>query len=170
MDMSSGTKEMLGDVTAVGTGVLAWMYTSTALMDSPTASLTNRFEDAVANTLGQGVAKQIWPTYSGSGNLTPKVTGFLNNTTFAGIGLLIADHVGMSFKTYRDKLDGLHNIIEGAGWGITIGGAVGGIFDPDATQPQNVNTGNPATMNRGQAGQNVPYPRAGAGLAPVLVV
>jgi len=160
MDMSAGTKDLLGDLTAVGTGVLAWMYTSTAMMDAPTVSLTQRFEDATANTLGVGVAKQIWPTYAGAGNLTPKVTGFLNNTTFAGVGLLVADHIASGFKQYRDKLDGLHSIVEGAGWGITIGGIVGGIFDPDATQPQNVNTGNPMTRGSMYGAGNVPYPRA----------
>ncbi len=175
MDMSAGNKELLGDATALGTGVLAWMYTSTKTMDGPGTPIKQRFEDALANTLGRGVVLAIDPKYSGTGDLTPKITGFINKTTFAGAGLLVADYIAMNFPQYKNKLDGLHNIVEGAGWGITLGGIFGGIFDPDVTQVQsqqgNPNTqGNPLGQQYAGTPGNLPFPRAGQlGVGPQVV-
>lgn len=135
MELSSKTTDTLGDLTAVGTGVLAWMYTSTKkwAASNPTEyTLKQRTMDAIGDTFGHGVAMAIDPEQGGAGaDLHPKPFGWINSTTGYGIALGIADWIaGETIPKYAKDLDGLRKIVQGAATGLTLGGAIGGIFDP----------------------------------------
>jgi hypothetical protein len=131
LELSAKTTDLLGDLTTVGVGVLAWMRTSTKKFGTYT-SLKAQFEDAAANTVGAGIVKQMDSSYAGPGKLQPAFFGWANKTTGAGIALGIADWiVAEVYPPYTKDFDGLRKIVQGAATGLVVGGAIGGIFDPE---------------------------------------
>lgn len=125
----------ISDVLGIGAGILAWMNKSVSKFPSYTsAPIRKRFEAALANTVGFSIVNAIDKTFVDTGaDLKPNIFGWANGTTAGGILLLIADAIGQHFPKYR-QLDGLHDIVEKVGWGVTLGGIAGGVFDPAAGQ------------------------------------
>lgn len=141
MDLSSKTYDMIGAAAGLGSGILAWMYTSTTNKYAAGSSLKLRFEDALADTLGAQVVNAIDSTYPVTGRAAPspqpKIWGWINSTTGTGIALALVDYfLGdvINFKPYSRDLDGLRKVVQGVAAGVTTGGVIGGIFDPPAGQ------------------------------------
>jgi hypothetical protein len=167
----------MANAAGIGSGVLAWMYTSTAKMGNANSrTLSQRFEDAAANALGTQVITTLDPNYvanGGQGSLTPKLMGWANKTTASGILLLAADYFAdMAIPQYK-RLDGLHEIAQAVGYGVTIGGIVGGILDPQIaagyTQIRKVTGQGPINASPVVTG-NIPFPIASAGRSASVVV
>jgi hypothetical protein len=132
MELSAKAYDALGAVATVGTGVLAWMYESTKKnYSSGQGTLQGRLATAVGNTLGAPVQSALFGTKYPMGALKPSFWGWANKAVGAGILLGIADYVAGEFiPAYSKDLDGFRNVVQGTAIGLTVGGAIGGIFDP----------------------------------------
>jgi hypothetical protein len=181
LDFSSGKLDKLAKYGAgLGIGYMAWTNQATAKFSSyQTASAPNlfslqRFCDSTIGLIGNAnanaLANAINPDQAarGFGNLggTQKINplGFLNKTTIYGAVAIIANGLLKDNLPAYKRFPILPEVVEGAGWGALIGGAIGGIFDPapsgyTATSPSPV-TGQMETG--GVATGNVPYGRAGS--------
>lgn len=167
MDLSTKNGDMIENLTALGVGVAAWMQTSTAKFNNvanqgPSVAgalnypLKTRFEDALANTFGRSTVHQFDPKYGvgGGGYFQPALFGWANKTVGAGVLLGIADYIAQEvYPPYTKKFEVIHRIAIGATEGLIIGGAIGGIFDPDpagnrGTDPTKpYNAGSPSSVN-----------------------
>ena len=175
VEISKDTERLLGTVAAIGTGFFAWEYQATlkwtAGRQAPAGYgllSKQRFGDALAGLIGKGPASTIVPGWGGSADFNPHWNGVLNKTTFAGIGVLIADQVLQRlFKMWKTDLDAIPEIVRGVGAGLAIGGAIGGIFDPG---PGGFTIAAPGPSGQVASG-NVPFFRgdvAGGGRLTVL--
>jgi hypothetical protein len=127
--LKAGDMEGIGKILSVVTGVAGWMYASTGKWSSTSSNYTfkARFFDAVADTFGAGTAKALsGGTYTGSADFSFSPFGFINQITFGGVALLVADSLADGIDNYRM----VSPIIQGIGWGLTLGGIIGGLFDP----------------------------------------
>lgn len=132
MTLSATQEKKLESAIAILSGIAAWEFQSTQKFDAGVSLISKqRFGDAIAQTFGTNVAQKLFPNTSITGKQTINPAGVINTTSLTGIGLLILDKVADEFvgKEYRD-LDGLQAVIRGSGKGLTVGGIVGGFFDP----------------------------------------
>jgi hypothetical protein len=167
MDFSDKQLGWIETGTALGTGVLAfeqastikfraWWGSSYGLLDK------RRFKDAIGALVGKDVLMKIFPDYVGpitQVEWAPNIFGAINKTSLSGAAILIADAIAKNLIPQYRKMDGLPSVVHGAGVGITIGGAIGGIFDPNPsgyTALGQKETGGVATGN-------VPFAQAGQG-------
>jgi hypothetical protein len=163
LELSSKTYDAMGDIAALGSGVLAWMYTSTAKYTATAQPYTiqRRFEDALASTFGRDVVIALdpsWAGWNGSADLHPNYWGWINKTTGTGIGLGLADYVLgdlLDIKAYSKDMDGLRKVVKGLAKGLTVGGVIGGVFDPQPKTangtPQPLSAGTPEVQNYASA-------------------
>jgi hypothetical protein len=161
MDLVSGlTKTEADKIEAgltLGIGLLTWEVAATTPFDIGVSPFTaQRFADAISQTFGPGVAKQLFPMVSlkSAGQaITP--WGALNKYTGSGVALLVLDWALDTFvgTEYR-KMDGLGAFVRGTGKGLVGGGIVGGFFNPPVAGVRPAGTYTPAS---GFAGQNLPY-------------
>jgi len=147
MDFSDKHEKLIEGATGVLAGFLAWEYQSTqkwaywqsgGMAGAPPGvgprtgySLFSmaRLQDALAGILGNGAVRRIFPGWGGAAAFRPAPLGFLNSTTFTGVALAVLDTLAQESKQYRG-LPAVHSLVSGTAWGLIIGGAVGGIFDP----------------------------------------
>jgi hypothetical protein len=131
--ISSSNKQAIASVVTVGSAILGWEYQTTSKWAASNPSnyglfSKQRFGDAVAQTFGNKAATQILPGYSGAADFTINPIGALNVVTVTGVALLIADSFLERLPFYKE----ISPFVEALGWGLTVGGAVGGFFDPAA--------------------------------------
>jgi hypothetical protein len=162
--LTEKNENLLGTGIAVGTGILGWELAATLKYALPNDILhysggipyspfsQQRFADAVAGLIGNGMTKKIFPSWTGAADFKPNLMGFLNKITYTGAALLIADKILSNVKQYRD-FPLAQTIISNAGKGLTVGGIVGGIFDPDPNSPA------PRANAAQGTAYNVPNPR-----------
>jgi hypothetical protein len=161
LTLSSSQEKKLEDGLTVLAGIAAWEFQSTNKYDQGVSILSQqRFADAIANTFGTPVASKIFPKValrSPGASMSPG--GVFNTTMATGIGLLILDAAAKEFfGTEYNKLDGLGPVIRGTGKGLTVGGIVGGFFDPYAAPSIKTISGTPY----GPSQANVAAPLQGA--------
>jgi len=125
-------KHLEAAVTVIS-AVAAWEFQATEKYDHGVSLISKqRFGDAIAQTFGQNVAKQLFPNTNIQGvGPTINPSGVVNSVMGTGIALLIADKVAEEFfgSTYT-KMDGLPPVVRGPGKGLTVGGIFGGLVDP----------------------------------------
>jgi hypothetical protein len=169
MDFSDKTLGWIETGTELGTGILAWENAATSkwAKNNPVKNYSlfskYRFQDALCGLIGKDLTGKIFnEDMSGRGaDFAPNIFGAINKTSVTGIIILIADALlKEAVPTYR-KLDGVPNIVHGAGIGVTIGGVVGGIFDPN---------GGSSSYGSPSGFQNVPNPRGGSQQTVVALV
>jgi len=95
---------------------------------NPNYTFDQRIGDAVANVLGNGVARKIFPNWTGAADMTINPMGWANKYTGSGLALLFG--AGMARKARIPYISKILPILTAAGTGLTIGGTTGGIFDP----------------------------------------
>jgi hypothetical protein len=169
MDFSASQEKGIQTLSAIGIGVLAWEQTATAkyaqfnpqgysLLSKP------RFRDALCGIIGNKATQKVLnidPSQMGNADFNPNFMGFLNTTVAAGAALIIADGLlNDNVKLYRD-LPAVSSIVKGAGAGMIVGGAVGGIFDPLPYGPTGVSSG--SGLMGSIATGNVPFMRGDSG-------
>ena len=137
MDFSETHEKLIESASAAGVGLIAWMYSATSKYGTGPNYAGNaitkwRFEDALAGLIGNQAVRAIDPTWTGGATFHPNALGWLNKGFISGIALTIADAFLTEIKQYRD-LPGVHSVVKGAAWGLILGSAIGGIFDPDPT-------------------------------------
>lgn len=135
LSLSAKQAKQLESAVAILSGIGAWEFQATEKFDHNVPLISKqRFGDAIAQTFGKNVATKIFPNTPIQGTQTINPGAVFNQTTFTGIGLLIADKLLDEFvgTEYR-KIDGLQPVIRGAGKGITFGGILGGLVDATYT-------------------------------------
>jgi hypothetical protein len=87
-----------------------------------------RFGDALAGAIGNGLTKKIIPGWSGAADFHPNPLGWANLLVIGGI---VAKVVNKMTQKYTDRyIDGLPDIIDSITNGVIVGGGLGGVFDP----------------------------------------
>ena len=170
MDLSSAkTANLVENGTMAAAGFFGFIQASTAkyVKNYAAANITynlwskNRIEDAIANIVGGKTVQQIDSTYTNPGfaaqGIVPHISigTVLNNVTYAGAGLLIADAVLKEVvpAKYYKSVPVIPDAVHGTGIGLLVGGIVGGLFDP--TPSNAISTSYPSAQ-----GTFVPSPRA----------
>ena len=137
--MDAKTSNLLGDLSALGVGVMAWMNTTTSKEATYRMStfggkypLSQRFVDAVG--LSTGIDLSDFTDRRNEHGLlgpSPRLFGWVNKTVAGGIVLGLADYLAAElYPPYDKDFDGLRKIVKGVATGLVIGGAVGGVLDP----------------------------------------
>lgn len=140
MEISEKTSNLIQGGTAAAFGFMSWIKTATAKFENvqPTGGKygvfdKNRVEDAIMLMIGPEAMRAIDPSFAGGGSQAfPNPLGAFNPTTFTGAGFLIADYVlkkALPPKYYKN-LPVIPEVIKGIGIGVTVGGVIGGIWDP----------------------------------------
>jgi hypothetical protein len=167
MEFSAKTEHWMETGTTIGTAVLAWENAATAKYAAANPQgyslfSMQRFGDALAGIIGHDLTFQIFGgKWGGKADFKPNIFGAINKTSVSGGIILAVDAILKEvFPEYR-KLDGVPAIVKGAGLGITIGGVVGGIFDPNGGS---TSYGSPSGF------QNVPNARGGQQQSVVALV
>jgi hypothetical protein len=140
MEFSAKTEGWITTGVAVGTGILAWEAAATAKF-APWAKANNvpyglltqhRFADALGLTIGYDAAHAIFPSEPcAKGYQTFNLMGAVNKTSMTGVAVLVADAILREVVPEYKKLDGIPSAVKGAGLGLTAGGIIGGVFDPN---------------------------------------
>ena len=133
LSISAKDRDVLTTGIGVAAGLLAWENQATQewIQYNPAGSYSilskHRFEDAIASTFGNGIMKQIDPSYTGGATLYKlNPWGVVNKTSVVSGVVLVLDAL-------TDDVDGYKKVspyIEAAAWGGLIGGAIGGLVDP----------------------------------------
>lgn len=140
MEFSSKTENWITTGVAVGTGILAWESAATAKFvpwskanNVPYGLLTkHRFADALGLTIGYDAAHALFPDQPcAKGYQTFNLMGAINQTSVSGVVILVADAVLREVVPQYKHLDGIPSAVKGAGLGMTAGGILGGVFDPN---------------------------------------
>ena len=158
MDFNESHEKLIqGGVTAV-VGFAAWLTQATSKFASQHAGDPNygifskwRMADALTAIGGTGLSKTIFPNfYPANYNVGPTILplGFLNKTFFAGIAIAVADALASEVKFYK-QMPAISSIMKGAAWGLAIGGAIGGVFDPDPKAASPSGLGSTASIPSG---------------------
>lgn len=165
LNLSSKSTDLIGKGTAIGTGLLAWEYEATkkAHPGDPSYGLFTkwRFADAFSTIAGPEITTQIFG-WSGLGK-NPELNLFkaANKTTFTGIAIVIADSILKELWPAYKRADLVTEVVHNAGIGLAVGGAVGGIFDPDPSDtPKDRGNGNPSVKT--PRGAMLPNPPSNA--------
>lgn len=170
MEINAKTEHWIETGTAVGTGVLAWEYEATKKYSQQVGYQglfsKGRFEDALSGFVGSDTVRKIDPAYTGQGKAQFSLFGAINKTSLSGVAILIADSILKSAVPQYKSLDVFPSIIKGAGMGMTVGGIVGGMFDPNPSGYTAVSRDRPLLSGQGElmggiATGNVPFSRAG---------
>ena len=140
VDILGGSAEqVIQKIVSIGTGVAAWEYQATAKYAEYNEAYkggyslfsTQRFGDALAGILGNQLTRKIIPGWGGAADFKPNPLGAINKTSVTGGALLFADaFLRKTWDIYRNDLDMIPDIVQAVGIGVTVGGIVGGIFDP----------------------------------------
>ena len=152
MELAAKDEKALTTLIGVGTGIAAWEAASTQqyVQFNPTGYglfSKQRFGDAVASTFGQGIAKQVMPGYTGAANQGFSPLKVVNKYSVGGGAVLVASELADNLDHY----DKFKPFVDAIGWGLLVGGAIGGFFDPEGyVLPGNA----PATSPRGTVGSS----------------
>jgi hypothetical protein len=129
--------DAISTAVALGVGFTSWMKVSTKKYAagyvgySGSVVFKQMLADATGNTLGNMVAKALFPWWNGSAdNNHPLFWGWANSTTFGGVALAVVNYLAKDFVPSYKRLDGLSNIVDGLAYGLIGGGIIGGVFDP----------------------------------------
>jgi hypothetical protein len=162
MNISQGTSNLIGNSITAATGFFGFVSAATQKFpQGPAYSVfsVHRIEDALACVVGGSTIAKIDPSCGTTANIKPSfsLTGPLNNTTYTGAGLLIADWALREFapNKYYKSLPAIPEAVKGAGVGMLIGGIIGGLFDPEPQLKPNTTS----TFAGTTAGVAVPSPR-----------
>lgn len=140
MDFSTKTEGWITTGVAVGSGILAWeaaatdKFTAWAKANNVPYGLftKHRFSDALGLTIGYDAAHALFPDQPcAKGYQQFNLMGAINKTSVSGVVILIADAILREVVPEYKKLDGIPSAVKGAGLGVTAGGIVGGVFDPN---------------------------------------
>jgi hypothetical protein len=137
MEIDAKTEKWLGGVSALGAGFLAWEKEATAKYRGANPSgyslfSKTRFADALAGMIGQKTTHSIFPDWNGSADFHPNPMGWVNQSVGIGIAVKIADEIlKRIWPVYEKDLDAVPEVVRGISTGLIVGGAVGGIFDPN---------------------------------------
>ena len=178
MDISSEkTGHLVENAATAGIGFLAFVNAATSKFAGNYATNgqaysligKQRIEDALSCIVGSGNVKALDSSYTQS--YAPTVPSIhpmmaLNNTTYAGIGLLVTDYAlrTVAPAKYYKSIPIVPDLMKGEGIGLLVGGVIGGICDPN---PSGYTVVNPSPVTGqvevgGVATGNVPYARAGS--------
>lgn len=130
--------------------------------DSLIGIIGNSNANALANAIAPNQSTRGFGNLGGQQQINP--IGFLNKTTIYGAVTLVANSlVKDNYAPYK-RFPIVPEVVEGAGWGLLIGGIIGGIFDPE---PSGYTVVSPSPLTGqvetgGIATGNVPYARAGS--------
>lgn len=141
---SAGTKKLLGIGVFTGAATISWCTQSTAKLAefnkqhgySQPYDIFNKYRwvDALAGILGYDLVKRMFPEWQGSPEnktFKPNPFGWLNKTTIgAGVGYAVNQMLKENVPEYR-KLDMIPELIDALLAGVTVGSAIGGVFDPE---------------------------------------
>jgi hypothetical protein len=129
--LNSSQRDVATNALTIATGLMGWEYQTTYKFSQGGNRngyglfTKQRFGDAVAQTFGQSAAQRVLPGYSGAADFTVNPLGVINKVTVAGAAVLIGDSLLDGLPYYKD----VSPFVEAIGWGLTIGGIVGGFFD-----------------------------------------
>jgi len=146
MELNQKTEEKLETLGTYGAGLgvgwLAFSQEVTAKYDAaksknPEYGLLSkwRFADTIATVAGVPAAKTLVPDYTGASGIPPlslHPLGFMNKTVAIGIGILAINALATELVAQYRKIPVVNKVVNAAGWGAVIGGAIGGILDPES--------------------------------------
>lgn len=140
MEFSAKTEDWITKGLAISSGIIAWEQTATSKF-VPWSQQNNidyglftkhRFADALGLTIGYDAAHAIFPDQPcAKGYQTFNLMGAFNKTSISGMLILVADAILKQVVPDYKRLDGIPSAVKGIGLGMTAGGIVGGVLDPN---------------------------------------
>jgi hypothetical protein len=158
MEIDTKTSGYIEAGAAAGFAFMSWVKTATQKYEAYNAANVSlsysifakrRIENALALMVGDPAVKALDPTYTGGvTQVFPNPIGALNTNTAIGAGLLVTDYILRNFVSakYYKHLPVIPNLVRGTGIGVTIGGIIGGMWDPEPSDAyKNINHSQEAT-------------------------